>query len=364
MQLRKKGFTLVELLVVIAIIGILIGMLLPAVQQVREAARRTQCLNNMRQLGLACHNYESAFMRFPPGANWTTRTDVMRNIEPIIPSDPSTISSQDPQGVGQRIAWGSFILPYIEQAPLHNQFESSSDRFRSSWQAATTANGTPCASAVIPAYICPSDSFGDTNRVLTPGQILVTANSEVGKSNYVAMAGAGNEQSDDDVIIERVGGNIMNSFNSSEWSQFWGVFGKNSKTTIAAMSDGTSNIVILGERSSRNEIESGRDESSAVRGNAGAVWAAVSSSNADYAPNIGREISKDWTVFGHMFSETPGGWSINGFDQSRGVASSFHTGGANVALGDGSVRFVDENLNIGILGDLIRMSDGNVVSGF
>jgi len=224
---------------------------------------------------------------------------------------------------------------------------------------ASSSGGTACASAVIPAFICPSDSGGDTNLVLTP--IVIRSNGgECGKSNYVALAGAGNNHSDDDIIIENTpgassGSNIMNSFN----------FGKNSKTSIAAMSDGTSNIMILGERSSRNEVEAGRV--SARNGNAGAVWAGVTSSQSQYSrnPDVGNtEISKDWTVFGHMSSEEPTNWSINGLDQARGVASRFYTGGANVALGDGSVRFVSQDLNVGILGDLVRMADGNVVSGF
>ena len=359
MQLRKRGFTLVELLVVIAIIGILIGMLLPAVQQEREAARRTQCLNNMRQLGLACHNFESAFMRFPPGANWSSNSDIMRNGEPDGEVDDSILRTN------QRLAWGTFILPYIEQAPLHSQFENSTDGWEMEWENALlpgggSTTGVNCASAVIPAYICPSDSFGDTNPVLTP-TVIRDNNQESGKSNYVAMAGAGNNGSGDDNEITA----DMNTLNDSQFSQFWGVFGRNSRTSIAAMSDGTSNVIIIGERSSRNGAEAGR--LSPRFGNAGAVWAGVTSSNGQYPRNPeanNNEVSKDWTVFGHMASECATNWSINGLDQARGSASSFHSGGANVALGDGSVRFVNENLNVGTLGDLIRMSDGNVVSGF
>ena len=101
---RRLAFTLVELLVVIAIIGILIGMLLPAVQQVREAARRTACMNNSRQAGLAMLNYESAFMRFPPGLN---RNENNSRGKPVIPRPANSAQ-------GTNIGWGMIILPFIE----------------------------------------------------------------------------------------------------------------------------------------------------------------------------------------------------------------------------------------------------------
>ena len=139
--------------------------------------------------------------------------------------------------------------------------------------------------------------------------------------------------------------------------RIWGVFGKNSETTIADMSDGTTNVVLFGERATRTEAESG---SSSSRTGAGAVWGGVGDSNGQYPGSV----SKDWSVFGHMFSESPENWSINGRDTPRGVASSFHTGGANVAMGDGSARFVSDNLNVSILGQVVRMADGSVVQGF
>jgi prepilin-type N-terminal cleavage/methylation domain-containing protein len=352
MQLRKKGFTLVELLVVIAIIGILIGMLLPAVQQVREAARRTQCLNNMRQLGLACHNYESAFMHFPPGCNWNdTSGDLKRNSQ--ILGD-------------ERIPWSVFILPYVEQAPLHSQYQQGTNKWIDEWEAALNPAGNFIASSIIPAYLCPSDVGGETNPDLTP-LVIQSAGGQVGKSNYVALAGAGNGGSDDAVIVrdESPNSSIMQDLNDPQFSQIWGVFGKNSKTSFGEISDGSSNTFFLGERATRSYIDSGR--ASNQDGNIGAVWAGVTNSNSEYPRNANQgnlSPSKDWSVFGHMFSENAFNWSINGADTPRGVGSSFHTGGSNFILGDGSTRFVSQDLNIGVLADLVRLSDGNVVSGF
>ena len=116
---KSNGFTLVELLVVIAIIGILIGMLLPAVQAVREAARRIQCANNLRQNVLAMHNYASAHGEFPPGKN-DDGTDNKRTPTPIIgrPSDNT-------QGIAY--AWGLFVLPFVEQQNLFDQFREQTN---------------------------------------------------------------------------------------------------------------------------------------------------------------------------------------------------------------------------------------------
>lgn len=360
MQICKKGFTLVELLVVIAIIGILIGMLLPAVQQVREAARRTQCLNNMRQLGLACHNFESAFQNFPPGCNWNgaNSSDYQRG-EPVLAG-------------GQRVAWSAFILPFIEQNSLHSNFQEATDRWNNSWWLATlppvggATMGEPVASQVIQAYICPSDGAGDT----VPGLTQTAAAAPFAKSNYVAICGAGNLDSGD--AIEIAG--EMDHFNATtdvrdqgmnSTSFLWGVFAKNSETGIAAIADGTSNTIIIGERATRTNIEAGADPDAPgfeLR-TGGGVWAGVGNSNGDYPDDNGK-ISKDFLVFGQMFGEDPSDWGVNGFQTPRGIASSFHPGGANVALGDGSARVLNEDLNAGVLADLVRMADGNVVSGF
>ena len=129
MKSRRIGFTLVELLVVIAIIGILIGMLLPAVQQVREAARRTQCANNSRQLALAILNYESANQRFPPAINSESSRGRL-DAGPVIENP-----SQADDGVQQ--GWGFFILPFLEQNALAEQFDTATANGSIDWYLVT-----------------------------------------------------------------------------------------------------------------------------------------------------------------------------------------------------------------------------------
>jgi len=202
---RIKGFTLIELLVVIAIIAILIALLLPAVQQAREAARRTQCRNNLKQIGLALHNYHDTHRVFPPG--YITGT---------VPSN---------------IGWGTFLLPFIDQAPLYNAIGTqtnvgadgdadpnstlgSSTEFAYTWSTAgwdgTAAAPVDAAETILQAFICASDPMGGVNTDLTPATI--------GKSNYPASSAS---------------------------------LSANSKRRIRDYTDGTSNTFMVGERLTR-----------------------------------------------------------------------------------------------------------------
>src|SRR5262249_32933708 len=147
---RRSGFTLIELLVVIAIIAILIGLLVPAVQKVREAAARASCQNNLKQLGLACHNFESSYKRLPPG-----RANFVGNTPPAIVV---------------------IVLPYVEQANLYNLFD-----FKSALND-SKANG-PARTQQVPFLLCPSDSSGGTQN--DPGG----SGLPCGKNNYFGNIG-------------------------------------------------------------------------------------------------------------------------------------------------------------------------------
>ena len=365
MLLRKKGFTLVELLVVIAIIGILIGMLLPAVQQVREAARRTECLNKMRQLGLATLNFESAFMRFPPATQRrsTGRTDV-RGVAPRV--RPTATDPND----ARKFAWGTFILPFVEQNALETQMKVGTDNWDDRWEEARVVNpdgslGGWVAEAQLPVFICPSDASpdGDGNLYYTSTRATnVTEGIVFGKSNYIAVAGAAG-----DTYTEN--NSIGSDTGEHPGPGFWGIMGENSRTDFATISDGSSNTILIGERASRTEADSGNTDSS-LNENYGAIWAGRIDSNSELVGGAsGNETGgSEYGIIGVAGSDANGDsaarWGVNGTDTPRGVASSFHPGGANSVFSDGSSHVLDNNLNITVLRNLCAMGDGDVVGEF
>lgn len=193
---RYRGFTLIELLVVIAIIAVLIALLLPAVQQAREAARRTQCRNNLKQIGLALHNYESSNGCLPPGYV------------------AGAVATTTTPGWG----WTSMILPQLDQAPLFNAINFSLP--------IENAANAMAARTALTAMICPSD--------IPPGPVITITDSsnstvvQAGASSYVACVGNDNSEVDDLI------GN--------------GVMYRNSRIRLTDMIDGTSNTIMVGER--------------------------------------------------------------------------------------------------------------------
>lgn len=212
LQIPAKGFTLIELLVVIAIIGVLIGLLLPAVQKVRDAAARLQCTNNLKQIGLAMMNYESTYNRFPAG--------YLDNMT-ISPVDASATTNPDPIiGWG----WGALILPYLEQESLYKSININSITMNNTSAAAIAFRKT-----VIKGFLCPSDDTGlNTFTISGTG-----GNFELAKSSYAGINGQG-ELADFDSALGL------------------GMLLRGRGVSIAEVTDGLSNTLFVGERSSKS----------------------------------------------------------------------------------------------------------------
>ena len=326
MRSSKKGFTLVELLVVIAIIGILIGMLLPAVQQVREAARRTTCMNNIRQLALACLNYESAFMHFPPGWNgWNT------------PGQPRFIrpwnNRQSSNYRGNYHGWGAYILPQLEQENLDNlinyHVSFGIDQLK--------PDGNPIGATKLEVYRCPSDPTDGVNRVYTgDASIGFHANS-----NYIGCSG-------------------WNTWASARLNRGlrarWGMFGMNEKVKISAVTDGTSNVLLLGERVNLPEVGS----HGGARDGIGAIWiGAHRKQNISHISN--GNIPGRYSNLGRAGGAI---YVVNGGARGRSIATSGHQNGAVCALTDGSAHYLSNNLDNFTLRLMCQRADDNPTPTF
>lgn len=350
---RSSGFTLVELLVVIAIIGILIGMLLPAVQQVREAARRVQCANNMRQVVLAMHNYASAHGEFPPGKN-DDGTDRKRTPRPIKPR-PSDAT------LGRQYAWGVFILPFIEQGNVFTLFQQGTDNWDSDALNALDQNGVPIVSNIVPGFICPSDSSpdGDFNGPWTHEDVF-----DLGflhsKTNYVPVAGVLDPASSTGDVLQ------LNQASFPNASNQWGMFGNNSRTQFRDLRDGSSNIIAIGERSSITEVQAGFIGSNPIT-TYGAVWGGRLARSGDQRDDVraGETGSRSTAYIGFIKDFNPTGASefgINGTRPTEGYTASFHPGGVNVGVADGSTHFLPDGTAFDTLIRLSVMADGQVTS--
>ena len=349
--LDRKAFTLVELLVVIAIIGILIGMLLPAVQQVREAARRTTCANNMRQIAIGMLNYESALGELPPGL----RNDLQPNASGII---------QD-ESWRTLWAWGAFTLPYLEQT---NQFDilKVRDRTPQQFKNANTALFRTAMQTKIPTFRCPSDPENNYGGMNNRRKVNGVASAV---SNYVGNAGHGHPVWRD---MDVDGNGTTWAFEKNN-----GAFGGQGGKKLSKFTDGTTNSILLGERvyhpgyqdpSLSNQGWYGTDPGAgniyATRG-LGFKYDVVNNvgvKNGNWYP-LWRGLS-DVTFTGRHYIN-----DFNNWDMGRG-ASSQHPAGVNMAMADGSVQFVKESIEhnkwkwnaITVYNQLLHISDGSVIT--
>lgn len=328
MARRRSGFTLVELLVVIAIIGILVALLLPAVQSAREAARAMQCRNNLKQIGLALHNYHDVANRFPPGA-----LAFYNNGAPINPHDAEPGRTAVTGGWG----WGTFILPYLEQSALYDNLDPRGPNFPLVPNEFTRRH--------LSVFSCPSEASPELHTAYAMGGD--GGGDGHARSSYAAVCGSG--------------ANADYANKSPQNTR--GAMYYNSKTTIASITDGTSNTLLVVER-----FWDGGDSEK----RRGSVWVGKCPGGAN---NAGNKYATIVRVENHP------NWVINGLNNNS--AASMHGGlsrigagagdsgeaqrggyGIQALFGDGSVRFLSQNMNGFTWQRLGQMSDAEVVGEF
>lgn len=306
---KASGFTLIELLVVIAIIAILIALLLPAVQQAREAARRSSCKNNMKQIGLAMHNYHSAHNLFPPG--YITKTAC--NVTGVWPA-----CNMGELGV---YGWATFVLPFMDQAPLYNLLNTGSVTLDQNLANTTVRQALQKPMTV---FLCPSDpgpNLNDYESASDRYDFNVTDGTtvyQIARSNYVMVANAWDSTTPP---VYRI-----------QYGPPHGIGFANSNIRFRDITDGTSNTLLAGERAyiykTANKV-------------GGANVIGFSGSNNTQSSSYARKGNGLATIgltYNGINAIVGGEHDVRGF-------SSNHVGGAHFVFCDGSVHFLSENID-------------------
>ena len=328
----SRGFTLIELLVVIAIIAILIALLLPAVQQAREAARRTQCKNNLKQLALAAHNYHDTHNTFPFGYYVA------------------------PPAMNFRNAF-TMLLPYIEQSTVYASIDQNVPMVNgpTGYNAAAQAQNVAMAATVISAFLCPSSTGPTTDNYLYPagafggGFPTVNCTWTGGRTDYGGTTG----------ILSSTNGFGWLAYNGSPGGERHGIFraaGINgSITRMRDVTDGTSNTFMFGERTGGLKMYYKTQPAT------GLSPGIPETNGGSWADALAFEHWIDGTLYDGTGVRGPCAMCTN--LRGRGY-HSFHTGGCQFAMGDGAVRFVSENVAQSVFAGLVTIQKGEIIGEF
>jgi prepilin-type N-terminal cleavage/methylation domain-containing protein len=318
----RRGFTLIELLVVIAIIAILIGLLLPAVQKVREAAARMSCQNNLKQLGLAMHNYHDANGTLPTGG----------------PKDA---------GVLYLIGWPARLFPYFEQDNRLRTIESFTPNALMTvmpWRLDTAPHngGHPIYTDSIKVFTCPSSELGDKSPdSYNAPSIPAIRCKDQGALHYRAIAGS-------DTV-----GLIQGTWGRHQWYTTSGVVYPKSQVALPQISDGTSNTLMFGETSSALGRAS---PPSGWGGIQPWTWGYYNYEPVNKDPNAG------WLMLDHKMVVWPIGYTGSFFTNETPLTSNHGGGGVNVAMGDGSIHFLTKSTDLNILKAFATRAGGEVAT--
>ncbi|WP_298864758.1 DUF1559 domain-containing protein [uncultured Gimesia sp.] len=296
---KPRGFTLIELLVVIAIIAILIALLLPAVQQAREAARRTQCKNNLMQISLAIQNYEMAFEVLPAGVY--NQTGPIKN-EPV----------------GYHMGWLAGMMPYLDQQPLFRAIDFK--------QSVYAPDNQQVRKAPVSVMRCPSDPHQSLTRSVAEDNI------EIYQTNYAACYNGG------DAPI-----NVDNT----------GVMYLNSSVSYEQITDGSSNTIFIGEHLFKETDLGWMSGTKASLRNTGSF-------NADFPKSAGAYNRKPPQPLPDEEADDKNQNPVDPLLKVGGFGS-YHVGGAQFGLGDGSVRFLSENIDAALFEQLGNRADGKLI---
>ncbi|MBS0204210.1 MAG: DUF1559 domain-containing protein [Planctomycetes bacterium] len=327
--MRRIGFTLIELLVVIAIIAVLIALLLPAVQQAREAARRTQCKNNMKQMGLALHNYHDIYNRLPIGAQ----------------ADPVVSAAA---GQNDRPNWRVAIFPQMDQAPLFNQLSFNSVH---GFTAPYSGPNVVLQGTKLPGWNCPSSPCPITG-LSGSEQCWNGGNPQL--ADYVGIGGAAPDP-----------GGRTNVISSSNYDG--GLYSSNGllsgalSVNFSSATDGLSDTLMVGENSDYTKNASGTPID--IRSNYYGAWSGFTVPNNPWSGSPDSWSTGITTVRYPINTQgTPAG-AVHTWEANLPLRSA-HVGGAHVLMGDGATRFLSNNLDLNTLLRLASKDDGAIVGEF